>query len=549
MVCPRSRSLFRFIINKIFSPFLTLFLIHWGGSGYSQNLSVVLNADALEATVVTPWKDGVLVGGTFRGTWDGTAALGTNDAWLRQYDSTLNVQWHYVLQSPAAVQLTALTSNAQGWYWAGNFSDSLFFDYGDTVLYAARPTALIAHHQPNGRLDWVYTLPASGVVQLHALGVDQQGTLYATGSFQDSLYLSGQAPLYSNARQAPLLLKLLPNGQLDWVQTSPLCLDAQGTALTLDTNGNLYWSAQFNGHFAWPTLPDTFQAHWVYHDILIQKVTPQGSTLWYQHGNGPYDNVCTNLSYHEGQLCVVGRFKGRLDWREWRFENAYQQHYASYLLALDPQTGVARWGRQARAIADNSVEALALGPIGVALCGTFRDSLDWRGIPCLAQAGTEAYLLQLDSNGQIRSMSTGRGSGFDLAQALTYSSDGALWTVGTFQDSLRWDDGLLLTGTGFSSAYIWRSSPLHNGHTITPVQSLPFTLVAVQLQPHPAYDTVRIVLEASNALLGWQLYDLQGQLVQQGRDPFIQVVDLPKGTYSLRIDSDAGLGVEKLVVP
>lgn len=549
MVCPWSRSLFRFIINKVFSPILTLYLIHWGMVGYSQNLSIVLNADAIEATSVAPWKDGILVGGTFRGTWDGTVALGANDAWIRHYDSTLNVQQHYLLRSPAAVQLTALTSSPQGWYWAGNFSDSLFFDYGDTILYAARPTALIAHHHPDGRLDWVYTLPASGVVQLNALGVDQQGQLYTTGSFQDSLYLNGQPPLYSSARQAPLLLKLSPNGQLDWVQTTPLCLDAQGTSLTVDANGDLYWTAQFNGRFAWGTLPDTFYAHWVYHDILIQKVSPQGNTLWYQHGNGPYDNTCTSLSYHQGQLCAAGQFKGRLNWGGWRFENAYQQHYTSYLLALDPHTGVARWGRQARALADNGVEGLALGPASIALCGNFRDSLDWRGTPYQAQAGTEAYRLQLDSSGQILSVTTGRGPGFDLAQALTYSIDGALWTVGTFQDRLQWGDSLLLTGTGFSSAYIWRSAPLSNGNTTTPVRSLPFTLVTVRLQPNPAYNTVQIVLDASNTLIKWQLYDLQGHLVQQGRNAAIQVTHLAKGTYSLRVESGAGLGVEKLVVP
>lgn len=549
MVCPWSRSLFRFIINKVFYAFLTLWMLLWSHSSHGQAPLVLSNADGLEATLVAPWGDGALIGGTFRGTWEGGPALGANDAWLRHYDSTLQVQQTYWLRSPAAVQLTALATSPQGWYWAGSFSDSLLLGNGDTVLYAQRPTAILAHHRPDGRLDWVYPLPATGVVHLNALAVDASGQLAATGSFQDSLRLHGQPPLTTTARQAPLLLQLSPNGQLNWVQTAALCLDAQGTALAVDAIGDLYWTAHFNGQFAWAGLPDTFQAHWVYRDVLIQKISPQGQPIWHHHATGAYDNTCSQLTFYDGLLYAAGQFKGLLNWANWRFQNAYQQHYASYVLALNPQTGSALWGRQSRAIADNGVQGLALGEAGLALCGSFEDSLDWDGALHRARAGADAYRLLLDSSGQVLSTAIGRGPGFDLAQGLAWGAGDALWMVGTFQDSLVWADSLLITGTGFSSAYIWRWAPPLAGQIITPVQTQPFTLVNVWLQPNPAQDTVRIVLDASNTLQRWYLYDLRGQLVQHGREALIDVTRLPKGTYSLRIESNAGMGVEKLVVP
>ena len=417
----------------------------------------------------------------------------------------------------------------------------------DTVLYAPRPTALLGCHDATGRLLWVYPLPASGVVQVKGLAAAANGRLYGTGSFQDSLWLPGQPPLVTPARRAPLLLAFAPQGQLDWVQTAAHCLDAEGVALTVDDQGAAYWATLFNGHFAWQPNTDTLQAHWVYRDIFLQKINPQGQVLWAQHGTGAYDNACTALQAHAGQLYMAGQFKGALHGPGWRLQNPFQQHDASYVVELDPTTGLGRWGRQSSAIAHNEVTGLAVQSGRLVLSGHFRDSINWAGHSQQAKAGTEAFRLLLDSTGNVQDLALGLGGGFDLGHGVAWDVGGGCWTVGAFQDSLVWADTTVLTSTGFSSAYLWRQAFPAQDRPIAVQQPRPFTLVPFRLQPNPAYDSVQIVLEGQR-LVRWQLYNLQGQLVAQGHQSTLEVSHLPAGTYSLQVQTDGGLGIEKLLV-
>lgn len=547
-----SKHLFRLVLDSIFTRLVILGLLSLPQMGAGQTNWRVLGNDssAVDGTQISAWHDGVVIGGIAQGHLFGRKVLGGSDEWLAYYDSTLQRSWTYFVQSTDNVALTALTTTSNDWlFWAGQFSDSLYLGQGDTVLFAPRPTVVLACHYPDGRLSWARTLAASGLVQLQDLVADTAGILYATGGFQDTLWTNSSPPLITTARQAPFLMQLDPNGVVTWIQTATHCLDAQGTALALDETGDLYWAAHFNGHFAWQGLPDTLQAHWVYRDILLQRVNPQGQLLWSQHHTGPYDNACTQLAVYHDRLYAAGQFKGLLEWAPLRLQNAFQFHYASYLVQLDARSGSAQWTQQSTAIANSEILGLSLSEGHVALCGTFQDSFAWGGPVEYAQAGAEAFQLQLDTQGVIVSRQLGQGGGFDLWRGVAWDRIGALWTVGGFQDSLQWADTLSAVALGFSSGWLWRQAPTPNTVLATTAASNPpFSLVPVRLQPNPARDSVHIVLSDGTVLQSWQLYNLQGQLVAQGRSPVVRVAELNPGAYSLQMVTTKGLGVEKLVV-
>lgn len=494
-----------------------------------------------EAVATMVYQDKIIIGGTFQQDLGNVWSRGGSDVFLQQYNLQGQLIWQYTLGSAYNEHLKALDIAPSGMvYSAGIFNDSLHFNAQDSVLYSSQQAIFIAKNNLQGQFQWATCLKGSNWAAIEDLISDNQDNIYITGSFIDTFLPNTPHQLTSHSEKTPFLVKMNALGQIVWSKTVALADEAEGIALSLTDQGELFWAGHFKGFFALQT--DTIRAHWVYNDIFLAKMDSLGNYLLQQHYGGVYDNRCKDIAWHEGMLYIGGSFMGVLEIDQLRLVTAFR-NYDAFIVQLNPD-GTANWGQQSQTNADCFLEGFAFYQQQLVLGGVYQDSFVWQQENHAALEGQEAFWLILDHSGTLHQTQTWTGGGFDLIKGLATSPTGAMITVGGFQQDIH-INGQTLQAQGFSEAFLHLSSPILSS---SPTPNPAFELVKIQLQPNPAYDSTKILC-SSASIQKWLLYNTQGQLVAQGNQAIIPCSKLAKGIYSVQVQTSKGIGIEKLIIP
>ncbi len=540
--------LFRLIFNsKVF--FFHFFITFFSANLLGQAPLWLHNQGAVEATQVVRYDSTVVVAGAFQGALEEKIARGGTDLFLYQYPThtsyfePLLPQKTYFVGGAKTEQWAALCAHDSGFlYGLGKFKDSLFFGQKDTVLYRRSSSVFVAQWTAELTLNWAKQLPATGLVKVWQAQCDAEGALYLTGSFQDTLFLEGQAPLVAACRQAPFLLKLDAQGHLLWGITSPRCQEAEGKALALDGQGRLYWAGEFSGYFS---LKNSLErAHPVYRDLFLATLDAKtGQQIAQRQFSGVYDNQCVALRWHEGYLYCAGHFSGLLQFDRLLFKTGFKNFSNVYVVQLD-SSGRAVWGSQSQAFADAKCTDLAVGSNQVYLCGSYRDSMRWRGQTALGMHKTEAFQMTLSTKDAWARLTTAQGRGFDVARGVALDVYQAPWLVGGFQDSIRLNDSLGIA-QGFSDGFVWKQLPpnlaLVRGVGIPQPLKIPdvdwnsLETPTIEVSPNPAKDSCLIRISDNVPLKRWELHHRERGLIRMGTTPVVYTKGLRPGRYCLRV--------------
>lgn len=111
-------------------------------------------------------------------------------------------------------------------------------------------TALLCFFQSNAQeFSWGKRFGGEGEDVIRSLAVDAQGNSYATGYFTDfSIFGEGlqQTEIASKGMFDIFISKTSPNGELLWVKAIGGTSDDYATAITVDSNGNVYITGIFH---------------------------------------------------------------------------------------------------------------------------------------------------------------------------------------------------------------------------------------------------------------------------------------------------------------
>lgn len=528
------------IFNKkiiIFYNFLTLFIPKL----FAQTVIQIGGPGGDEATEVVIYQDNITIGGTFQQELNTTLSYGGSDVFLQQYNLQGQLHWQYFLQSRSNLQLNALYCSINGnIYSAGSFSDSLFVGgQQDTVLYSQQQALFVIKQNQQGQLIWAKVLKGKALTTINDIVIDPQENSYLTGAFQDTFPLDSSNELIGKAKNTPFLIKLNPTGAVLWGQTPAQVDDAEGIALTIDHQGQVYWAGHFKGFFALTT--DTIQAHWVFSDLFLSKLDSNGNYLLQRHYGGVYNNTCKRLEWQADKLYLGGSFMGILDIDSLRLATPFRQ-FDAFLVQLNTD-GSPNWAVQSQTIADCFFEGIAFYNNQLVFSGNYKDSFQWQQQQFPALADQDIFQITLDSSGQTIQAQIWTGTGFDLIRANAIHNNGQRIAVGGFQNTLT-VDSLSLQAEGFSDAFLVIAP-----HQTTAIKEIPsFKLVEIKLSPNPSRDSTTIVCQLGT-LERWILYNMNGQIVAQGVNEVIPLQNLTSGTYSLQVQTTNGMGIKKVVVP
>ncbi|GAB1453310.1 hypothetical protein MASR2M47_33660 [Draconibacterium sp.] len=238
--------------------------------------------------------------------------------------------------------------------------------------------------------------------------------------------------------------------KLEWAKQMSGSSSENGTAMAMDSSGNIYTiglfyqTVDFNPSAITYTLTSNGET-----DIFITKLDAQGNLLWAkQIGGASYDypgNIAVDAF---GNLLVGGSFRGTVDLNPGVGElNVTMPGRAAFLLKLNSDGDfmwAKHWGGNSSSTANN-IYAIALDSSGnIILGGSFEGKNDLNPgtetFNVSPSGAGDAYILKLDANGEFLWAVAFGGNVFnqiDKVSALAVDGSGNIVASGPFYGSVE----------------------------------------------------------------------------------------------------------------
>ncbi len=397
----------------------------------------------------------VYVIGEFRDTVDfdpGTAIFNLNGEGLyNTYVAKYNTDGQFVwAKSFTGLQHTnggIATDLEENVYLTGRFTDTADFDpgLGTYNLSADGSTDIyIVKLDVNGSFVWAKSIGGDKRDGGLSIAVDENGNVFTTGCFKGEVDFDPGPNYYELDAGTSLdddnnevfysdifISKLDSNGDFVWAKSAGGTSGECGSSITLDDEGNVYVSGDYN-HGSGST------------DIYVSKQNNDGAFLWQKQIGGVLDagNGKSIKVDIDGNAYITGYFDGTLD-----FDSGPDTHLMTsngeddiFILKLDSE-GDYIWAKSIGASSQDEGRGIALdNNKNIYITGNFDEVVDF-------DPGPEAYpLSNLSDDGEIFLLKLDTDGSFLWAGALE-GDGGSQWESRGRAISLDQWDNIYTTGS------------------------------------------------------------------------------------------------------
>ena len=327
------------------------------------------------------------------GSFSGTVNLGGNSLtsagtglMVARVNAAGDWKWAIAMSDTASASINAITTDANGnLYVAGQYGGTLSVP-GKSALVAAGSSQhlFLARINPvDGSVVWIQEAGANTASNSASIrGMATFGSsIYVCGHFTGSGVLFGGTNLSASMLNA-FLGKLDSNGNWLWARGAGGGKDDIATAITADSDGNVYVTGEFGATtatFGTTTLTSAGQR-----DLFLAKLDSNGAWTFAVRAGGATDDRGTALAWAQdtGSLFLVGEFSGGGDYVGTPY-SAFGSGTQMVVLKVSASTGISPSYYPVGSARNGSV-SVSNGRVYV--CGEFNTSLTL-GMSTLTSSG------------------------------------------------------------------------------------------------------------------------------------------------------------------
>lgn len=232
-------------------------------------------------------------------------AVGDNDVFLAKYDLNGNLAWAKSegwLRNEKALGVTS--DNSGNIYICGYYTDTTKFN-GAQINGFGFEDIFLAKYDANGNFQWVKNAGSPGRDEAKSVRCDAAGNIYICGMIKNGANFSGTTltctPNYFDA----FVAKYDPSGNLVWVKSGGSAYDDVAWSLTLDSQGKIYVTGEFNAYatFGPNSLATTGNA-----DVFVLCYDANGAEQWFTKAGGPLIDRARGIGTDGTNLFITGQF-------------------------------------------------------------------------------------------------------------------------------------------------------------------------------------------------------------------------------------------------
>lgn len=247
---------------------------------------------------------------------------GANDIFVSKFDQNGNFLWaRNIGGSMDDLGLSVKTDPVQHVYIGGSFSGTVDFD----------PGASNYNLTSNGGTDiFMLKLDSAGQFKkaiqtggmlddyLQALSIDPNGTIFSTGTFQDSVDFDsgpGQTKLNSNGLYDIFISSYDTSLKLNWAKQIGGTDYDYGWDIQTDSQGHLFITGDFSGSVDFdPGSGTNLATTTALSELYIVALDSSGNFIWEKNTQGDFNCSGLSLSANSaGDFYVTGTFRGTVD--------------------------------------------------------------------------------------------------------------------------------------------------------------------------------------------------------------------------------------------
>jgi hypothetical protein len=424
--------------------------------------------------ITTDSKGNVFTVGQFAGTLDFDPGPDTfnlnsvNDGWdifITKYSTNGNLLWVKQIRGSGLDGAKSITTDVIGnVFVTGYFGQGADFDPGTSIynlISHGNQDIFILKLDANGNFIWAKQFGGIGHDFASSIKTDLSGNICIIGSFNDKVdFDPGKDTFFliSSIVLSNFILKLDANGKLIWVkQIDEGYSSWLNCSVVFDASGDIYSTGFFSGTVDFDPGPDTFilsaPSNTYGGNIFILKLDSKGNFVWAKHLKSNDSSFTYGFKSIEidvkGNIYTTGSFSGKVDFNPGTevFNLTSRGSRDIFILKLD-KNGNFIWVDQIGGIDIDEGYSITTDTNGnVFSTGYFHQTVDFDpGEDSFNQTASNSrilYILKLDSAGDFTWVKQigGLSNSYDNNFTITTDSNGNLYTIGAFRNTVDFDPG------------------------------------------------------------------------------------------------------------
>jgi hypothetical protein len=450
--------------------------------------------------------------------------------WYRQLGGTGNESFQKVIiDSGGKVTLLGLASD-------GAQLDTILFSSN-----AVSPVVLV-QLDTQGQVQYIHEVGNSTLLLLSSLASDASGNYYVSGSFAFDATFGRFALTTSSATGRGLdqfVVKVSAAGTVQWAQQGcripfGLGIGTTNSHLVTEPNGTTYfvWSLPPNATtgFGSQTLP----AGRGDYDVLVIKISPQGTPQWTQRVGGTGTDIPTYAGLDAaGRLVVPGVTApaGSL--------TSASSATTGVVTVLEPTAGNMVWTRDLPATLASAYGSVATDVAGnLYLAGYFSGQAMLPGKTLTGAGGFDALVVSYSPTGDLRWAQQSTGTGDEIPRHIALTNANRPVVAGLLTNGGQFGSTALSSQATVTGSYMAFVAYLSG---ITTATRAAVTATPLSLYPNPATATTTVKLPALPTGTELIFIDGMGRVARRvPASPALSVAGLAPGLYVVQATAPSG---------
>ncbi|GAB3173587.1 hypothetical protein GCM10027291_30170 [Telluribacter humicola] len=311
-------------------------------------------------------------------------------------------------------------------YITGYFEGSVAF--GSTILTSAGSTDMfIVKYSSSGTVLWAQQRGGSSFDAGQSVAVDNNGNAYVTGFYNGTAGFN--APGIGST--AMFVVKYNSSGALQWEQKGEANAYAYGRGITVDGNGNVYVTGNFQGTatFGSTTLISSAEG-----DMFVAKYSSSGTVQWAQKGGGTGEDAGLSIAVDgNGNVYVAGYFNATATFG---FVTLTSVGSSDVFVVKYSSNGTMQWIYPGGGTSNDHATGIGLDSSGnVYIAGFFDGTINF-GFTSLTSSGSrDVFVIKINSIGNLEWARQGGGNNQDNAQGIAVDGNGNVYVTGFFNNT------------------------------------------------------------------------------------------------------------------
>lgn len=366
-----------------------------------------------------------------------------------------NMEWTNQIGGNSSDIGKSITKDDNGnLYIIGYFFSTVDFDSSSNVenlTSAGDRDIFIQKIDSNGNLIWVKQIGGLGSDEGHAITIDANNNIYATGHFSGTVDFDPAANINnitSEGLHDIFILKLDANGNFQWVKGMGDSGFDRGLSINTDINGHIYTTGIFGGtaNFGSNVNPENLISNGDT-DVFIQKIDTNGNLIWVKQMGGTSSEsglFITNDAF--GNVYTTGSFSQTVDFDPGSgVQNLTVTSGVidTFIQKLD-SNGNFIWIKQigSATSTSESVQSVAIDTDNnICLVGHFKGTLDFdpsvvNTFNMTSTGDGDIFILKLDSDGDFIWTKGMGGNSFSIGKSIVTNSNNDIYTTGYFTENV-----------------------------------------------------------------------------------------------------------------